>query len=313
MPSSSRARAASSRRPSTYSWGGSPKVARNARAAAAGEASSDAAIAANDGVSNSEASSAARTASARSPVAVRRRARPASPPSPSSCPIRSVTRWSRVSASSAPSGSRSASWTASTRRRNEQVVDERPVDGGPDQRFGQHRRLEVQHPHPVAAVDRRPAVVRDVRRERGHHRRRGQPLVPPEVVAHGAGVDDEQRPRVVRVARVRVRLEPRVEDLADARDGRPPGGDLGGGRRAGPCAESYKTAASSPGYGAGRGAPARPHRLRLRELGHAGPEQRAAVGVGRLVRVPAHAPARASGPRSGSRRWRSPRQPAWRD
>ena len=108
------------------------------------------------------------------------------------------------------------------------IADDRLVHRGPDEVLAQHARLEVDDAFPVAPVRRRAAVVDDVGREHRDHRRQGGPLVPAEVVAHGAVVDDEQRPHVVRVGRVRVRREARVQHLADTRDRRLPGPDRRG-------------------------------------------------------------------------------------
>jgi hypothetical protein len=65
----------------------------------------------------------------------------------------------------------------------------------------------------------------DAWREQRDRRSIGQPLVPTEVVADCAVVDDEQRPDVVGVRRVCMLGEPGVQDLTDARHRRLPGED----------------------------------------------------------------------------------------
>ena len=84
------------------------------------------------------------------------------------------------------------------------VLDRRLVDGAADQALAQQARLEVEHPLAVAATRRRAPVVNDVRREHADHRAPRATMVAVEVVADLAVVDDEDRPRVVRVRRVRV-------------------------------------------------------------------------------------------------------------
>ena len=65
----------------------------------------------------------------------------------------------------------------------------------------------------------------DVWWQQPDHRPVGTALPSTQVVADGSVVDDEQRPRVVRVQGVRVLDEPRMQDLADPRHGRLPGFD----------------------------------------------------------------------------------------
>ena len=76
------------------------------------------------------------------------------------------------------------------------------------------------------------AVVRDVRRQQGDRGAQRAVLVPVEVVADGAVVDDQQRPRLVGVHRVGVLGELGVEDLHDARA---PAGARRRDRAAGTC------------------------------------------------------------------------------
>ena len=108
---------------------------------------------------------------------------------------------------------------AATERR---VAQERAVHGATDQVLAEHVGLEVDGALPVAVARRRPAVVDDVRRQERDHRSLRRALRAVEVIADGAFVDEEQRPDVVGVGRVGVLGEPRLEDLADAGDGRLP-------------------------------------------------------------------------------------------
>jgi hypothetical protein len=103
------------------------------------------------------------------------------------------------------------------------IVDPRPIDGGPDQALAQLGRLEVQDPlaEPVAVGG--PPVMDHVWGQHRHRPGTGAVLVTVEVVADGALVHDEHRPRVVGVRRVAVLHEAGVEHLADARQRRLPG------------------------------------------------------------------------------------------
>ena len=97
----------------------------------------------------------------------------------------------------------------------------RSVDRRADQAFAEQIGLEVEHPLAVSVGGRGTTVVHDVWREDRHHRLTLASLAPLEVVADGSVVDDEECPRVVRVARIRV-PERRVQDFADAPDRRSP-------------------------------------------------------------------------------------------
>ena len=105
------------------------------------------------------------------------------------------------------------------------VGDARPVDRRDDQVLAQDGRVEVEHALAEAVAGRGPSVVRDVRRQQRHGRAERAVVVAVEVVADDAVVDDQQRPRVVRVERVGVGGEARVEDLGDPRDRRSPSRD----------------------------------------------------------------------------------------
>lgn len=102
----------------------------------------------------------------------------------------------------------------------------RSVDGAPDQPFGEHAAVDIQHSLAIAVRRRGPAVVRDVGRQHPDHRLVRSAWLSVQVVADPARVDDEERPGVVGVERVRVVGEPGMEDLPDPRDERLPGLEL---------------------------------------------------------------------------------------
>jgi len=82
-----------------------------------------------------------------------------------------------------------------------------------------------------AVAGRGAPVMDDMRREDRDHRGQRAALAAIEVVADRALIDQEERPGVVRVRRVGVLAEGRVEDFTDARDARLPRPDVDGGRR----------------------------------------------------------------------------------
>jgi hypothetical protein len=86
------------------------------------------------------------------------------------------------------------------------------VDALAQQRIEQH-----------GLVDGRGApVVRNARRKQGHRAVQRAVLMTVQVVADHPVVDDQQRPRLVRVHGVDVAGHVRVEDLGDARNPGPP-------------------------------------------------------------------------------------------
>jgi hypothetical protein len=107
------------------------------------------------------------------------------------------------------------------------VSDRRGVDGRPGQPGGQQLRLQVEHPFTEAARPGRGAVVRHPGRQHGDQLTERAALVPVQVVADRAVVDQQDGPGVVGVHRVRVLTEPGVQDLGDPVQRRPPGSDPG--------------------------------------------------------------------------------------
>jgi threonine/homoserine/homoserine lactone efflux protein len=99
------------------------------------------------------------------------------------------------------------------------------IDRTADQVLAEQARLEVEHPFPEPRARRSPAIVDDVRRKHRHPGPTGGPGPTVELVDDCPVVDDEDRPDVVRVRRVGVRRERRVEDLPDPGDRRLPGAD----------------------------------------------------------------------------------------
>ena len=160
--------------------------------------------------------------------------------------------------------------------------------------------LEVEHPFAEAGVGRRTAVVDDVRRQDRDHRGERAALAAIEVVADRAVVDEEQRPGVVGVRRVRVVAERRVEDLADARDARMPRPDVDGAGGRGPSQECTRPSGSRP-----HSVPAMDGAWLAAIVAFSvvssvtpGPEQSPALGVRRRVRL-----RRGRCPTSSGRRW----------
>lgn len=111
------------------------------------------------------------------------------------------------------------------------VRDDREVHRRADQVFAEHARVEVEHTLLEATASRRSPVVDYVRRKDRDHRWLRAALTAVEVVADRAVVDDEDRPGVVGVRRIRVVREPSVQHLSDPRDGRLPRTDRDPGRR----------------------------------------------------------------------------------
>ena len=180
---------------------------------------------------------------------------------------------------------------------------------GPIELLAEDARLEVEDALAEAAARRRPAVVDDVRRQDRHHRRLGAVRVAVEVVADRAVVDDEQRPHVVGVGRVRVVGEPRVEHLADAlgraasrRGSRrrrpvPPSQDRTRPGGVGPpSVRSMEPLVALVGFSFVSSVTPGPNNVLLWASG-------AEFGFRRTCRT-------SSAPRSGSGRWRSPSRPA---
>jgi hypothetical protein len=96
------------------------------------------------------------------------------------------------------------------------------ADGPPDQALRQLREVQVEHPLAEASGRGGPPVVRDLRGQERDELTQGAMLVPVQVVPDHPVVDDQQRPRFVRVHGVDVAGHARVEDLDDAGDIRPP-------------------------------------------------------------------------------------------
>ncbi len=256
------------------------------------------------------ASSHARSSSASSRL--RRASRHTGTVSPIDDRIRSATSASRISASSASSGRGERRVEGVDEAAERRVAHDRLVHRRPDEVLAQHARLEVDGALAVARARRRAAVMDHVRREDGHHRRRRRARRPVEVVADGPLVDHEQRPDVVRVRRVGVLGERRVQHLADPGDGGVHARIDSVAARSSMGAGSYKTAAVATTYGRVVTAVLALDRLLVRELRDPGPEQRDALGIGRDVRLPTdRAPHRRHGGRDrchdagrGRRAWR---------
>jgi hypothetical protein len=96
---------------------------------------------------------------------------------------------------------------------------DRPIDTWPYERIRQGAGCQVEHPHPVPACDRGPAVVDHVRGQHGCGRHWGEAWAPVEVIRYAAALHDEQGPRIVGVRRVGVVHEGRLERLSDAVNG----------------------------------------------------------------------------------------------
>ena len=105
------------------------------------------------------------------------------------------------------------------------VLDVGVVDGSADQAFVQNIVLHVEDALTESLARGGPSVVHHVRRQDRYRCPRGAAVLGFEVVSDRALVDDEQRPCVVRVPRIRVIDELRVEDLVDAGHGRLPCAD----------------------------------------------------------------------------------------
>ena len=151
--------------------------------------------------------------------------------------------------------------------------------------------IEVEHALPEPGRRRRAAVVDDVRRQDRHHRRVGGTVAAVEVVADGARIHDEQRPRVVRVRWIRVRPERRVEDLAHTGHRGLPGPH--GDRIRRECHRRIvQDRIGRPALAWDRVEPAPTRRLRVRELRDARTEQHPPVGIRHGLRIPALDPAR---------------------
>jgi hypothetical protein len=103
------------------------------------------------------------------------------------------------------------------------VLDRRLIDGATDQALAQETRLDIDHSLPVATARGGAPVVNDVRWEHADRRAPRATVTAVEVVSNLTVVDDEDRPRVMRVRRIRVLVKLSVEHLADAGHRRPPG------------------------------------------------------------------------------------------
>jgi threonine/homoserine/homoserine lactone efflux protein len=95
------------------------------------------------------------------------------------------------------------------------VTDRGTVDGMTHVLLADHARRDVEDSLAIPGVLRRPAVVRDVRREHRDEWRVGALLVTVEVVADRSFVDDEQRPIVVHVSGIGVLDEASMEHFGD--------------------------------------------------------------------------------------------------
>lgn len=102
------------------------------------------------------------------------------------------------------------------------VLDVRFVDGPADQSLVEHVGSDVQDALAVSVAACSTSVVHHVRWKERHPRARRAAVSSLEVVADRALVDDEHGPRVVRVRRIRMVDESRVEHLVDAGHGRLP-------------------------------------------------------------------------------------------
>ncbi|GAA2060996.1 hypothetical protein GCM10009722_21440 [Williamsia deligens] len=104
------------------------------------------------------------------------------------------------------------------------VADVRCVDGLSD--AVQQVRLEIDDPLAEPGCGDRAPVVRDVRRQQRHARTHRGVVRAGHVVPDRAGIDDQQRPRIMCVGRVVVVDESGVEDFDDAVDAGIPGAHL---------------------------------------------------------------------------------------
>ena len=107
------------------------------------------------------------------------------------------------------------------------------VDCGADQVLSQQARVEIEHALAIAATRRGTPVVNDMRWKHADRRAARTAMVPVEVVSDLTVIDDEDRPRVMRVGRVGVVLKLGVQHLADAGYRRPPRPNSLGGDGAG--------------------------------------------------------------------------------
>ena len=102
------------------------------------------------------------------------------------------------------------------------ILDVGIVDGPADQPLDQNVGPEVEHSLAESRRAGGSSIVHDVRRQDRHPGAGGAAMSSLEVVTDRALVDDEHRPRVVRVRRVGMVDEPRVEHLVDAGNRRLP-------------------------------------------------------------------------------------------
>jgi len=106
------------------------------------------------------------------------------------------------------------------------IVQHRAVDRRADEACVDLSGIQVEDPLAKTFGRHRAAVVRNMRGKQRHHGTGRTVLVPVQVVAHDALIDDQQRPGVMRVHGIGVIGEAGVEDLFDSFDLRTPGGDL---------------------------------------------------------------------------------------
>ena len=102
------------------------------------------------------------------------------------------------------------------------VLDVGIVDGPADQSFIQDVGIDVEHPLAEPVGPGRSTIVHDVRGEDRDPRAGRAAMRGLEVIPDGSLIDDEHRPGVVGMRRVRVIHEPGVEDLVDTGNRRPP-------------------------------------------------------------------------------------------
>ncbi len=95
-----------------------------------------------------------------------------------------------------------------------------------DEARGKVRQIEVDDPLTEAGRGRGTPVVRDLRRKQCHCLMQDAVLVPVQVIADHSVIDDQQRPRLVRVHGVHMARHVRVEDLGDTGNLRSPCPDL---------------------------------------------------------------------------------------